>query len=306
MIVSKMFLYKSYSEDDLQKIIHHVFRNKELSNTSKSQYSKKIPQWISYINTPKNLNHLINNPETSLEALEAANIKHSSSNHHIYISSVVAFIKYIVKNEILLKKWKTIEKTNWKAIAEHYEENKPTELQKEKMMSLEEIHRIRQSLEPGSSERLLLSFYTLIEPIRADYFATEIVINEQLEPTEDNYIILETSKLVVKDFKTKQKYEKIENTLSTELSEELKISLKKYPRKYLFVRDNKPYTRKLFSNWACRTLRRILKQPMTLTALRHIYITNKIQTKTSTKELREIATRMGHSRDIQRIYEWNI
>ena len=274
MIVSKMFLYKSYSEDELQKIINHIFRNKELSNTSKSQYSRKIPQWISYIDSPKNINNLIDNPEKSVEALEAANIKHSASNHHIYISSVVAFIKYIVKNEILLKKWKKIEKTNWKSIAEHYEENKPTELQKEKIMTLDEIHRIRQSLEPGSLERLLLSFYTLIEPIRADYFATEIVTES--DPTEDNYIILETSKLVVKDFKTKQKYEKIENTLSTELSEELKISLRKYPRKYLFIRDNKPYTRKLFSNWACRTLSRILKQPMTLTALRHIYITNNI------------------------------
>lgn len=305
MKVSKMFLYKSYSEDELRKIIMYLFRNKTLSDTSKTQYSIKIEQWISYIDSPKCINHLIYNPVESFKFLEKSDkIKHSPSNHHIYISSVVAFIKYILKDESLLKRWKEIEKTNWKPISDHYDENKPTELQKEKHMTFEEIDRIRKTLNPGSFERLLISFYTLIEPIRADYFATEIITDK--EPTEDNYIVLETSKLIVKDFKTKQKYEKIENTLPSELLEELKISLEEYPRKYLFVgEDNKtPFTRKLFSNWACRTLSRILKQSMTLTVLRHIYITKKIQDKTPATELINIATKMGHSRDIQRIYEW--
>jgi hypothetical protein len=307
--ISKMFLYKSYSEEELKSIIKHLFRNKELSETSKKQYSIKIPQWISYLSGAKTLNNLIENPRESFSNLEqTTKIKHSPSNHHIYISSVVAFIKYILKNEQLLKKWKEIEKTNWKPIAEHYEENKPTEQQSSKIMSFDEINKIRQSLEKGSLERLLLSFYTLIEPIRADYYATEILNSFEAESTEENYIVLTetTSKLMVKDFKTKQKYDKIENTLSEELRNELEESLKRYPRKYLFVMEDKqsPFTRKLFSNWACRTLTRVLKQPMTLTVLRHIYITHKIQTKTAIKELRDIATKMGHSRDLQRIYEW--
>lgn len=304
-------MYKSYTEEELQEIICYLFRNKELSETSKKQYSKKIPQWISYLPTPKNLNNLINNPEQSIKHLEETDkIKHSASNHHIYISSVVAFIKYILKNEEHLKKWKTYEKTNWKPIAEHYEENKPTELQSNKIMTFEEIDTIRKSLEKGSLERLLISFYTLIEPIRADYYATEILTAPTEESSEENYIILTpiTSKLIVKDFKTKQKYDKIENTLSDELRNELEESLKKHPRKYLFVMEDKqtPFTRKLFSNWACRTLSRILKQPMTLTVLRHIYITEKIKSNKTATELRDMAMKMGHSRDLQRVYEWNL
>jgi hypothetical protein len=311
MKISKMFLYKSYTEEELQSILKHLFRNKELGDTSKKQYSIKIPQWISYLSGQKTLNNLIDNPQESLKCLEqTTKIKHSPSNHHIYISSVVAFIKYILKNKDLMKKWKEIEQTNWKPIAEHYEENKPTELQSNKIMSFEEINTIRQSLEKGSLERLLLSFYTLIEPIRADYYATEILTSIATESTEENYIILTstTSKLVVKDFKTKQKYDKIENTLSDELRNELEESLKKYPRKYLFVMEDKqsPFTRKLFSNWACRTLTRVLKQPMTLTVLRHVYITKKIQDKTPAKDLINIAKKMGHTRDMQRVYEWNI
>jgi hypothetical protein len=56
--------------------------------------------------------------------------------------------------------------------------------------------------------------------------------------------------------------------------------LEKRPRKYLFVGEDKklPYSsRKMFSNWACRTLTRALGRPMTLTVLRHIYITKKIK-----------------------------
>lgn len=314
MRISKAFLYKSYSTEELQAIIAHLFRKIPLSPTSKTQYATKIPQWLTYLPTPpRTLHQLISNPAASLKHLENTTaIKHSPTNHHIYISSVVAFIKYILKNGATLQAWKAVERTNWTPLAEHYEENKPTELQSDKVITFEEVDAVRRSLERGSTERLLLSFYTLIEPIRADYYATEIVTSPTSVPTEANYILLgpplhqTPTKLVVTDFKTRQKYEKIENTLSPELVEELQASLEKHPRRYLFVMEDgqTPFTRKLFSNWACRTLTRVLKRPMTLTVLRHVYITNKMQMRTPASEMRRIATKMGHSRGIQRVYEW--
>ena len=86
---------------------------------------------------------------------------------------------------------------------------------------------------------------------------------------------------------------------------ELQESLKKKPRRYLFTReDNTPYpNRKQFSNWACRTLSVTLKHPMTLTALRHLYIGYHMKNKTA-KELTDMAKKMGHSRSMQRAYEW--
>jgi len=315
MRISKYFYMKTHTSDDLQEIILYLLRNKELSDTTKRQIATKVTQWVSYLEPPCTIDNLITNPIKSISVLNSNDkIKHSASNHHVYISAVVAFIKYIIKNEAKFKEWKNIEKDNWKPLAEHYDTNKPTELQKDKIMSFNEIDTIRKSLEKGSFERLLLSFYTLIEPIRADYYATELLIHSSKpsepvpESSEDNYIILSEDKgqLIVKDFKTKKTYEKIENTLSSELLDELHTSLLKYPRNYLFVMDDKksPFTRKLFSNWACRTLTRVLKQPMTLTVLRHIYITNKIKSKTSSTELIDIAKKMGHSRGVQRIYEW--
>jgi len=219
---------------------------------------------------------------------------------------VVSFIKHVLNDEELECEWKKEEKRNWQPIGDRYDLNKPSELQEDKVMSYEEIEGKRLELESGSFGRLLLSFYTLMEPIRADYFATELV-NEGEESKEENYIIMgEEYRLVVRDFKTKGTYGELNNTLPLELKKELDESLLKYPRKYLFVGEDKkkPYSsRKMFSNWACRTLKSALKHEMTLTALRHIYI-KKVIEKESAENLVVIASKMGHSRNSQRIYEW--
>ena len=306
------------TQEECQRTLQIFFAPTALSPTSKSQYSLKIAQWLIYLtpkpNQSRSLYTLLYNPQQSYQSLiTTPAIKHSPQNHHIYISAVVAFIKHILKDEMLFNQWKEIERTNSIPIIDHYENNSPSENQKDKLISFKDIQTIRLSLPKGSTERLLLSFYTLIEPIRADYFATEIVSPTQT-PTEENYIVLTPSvsnptaaQLMVQDFKTKQKYRAIENQIPQELLSELIESLKLCPRKYLFTtpeNPQQPFNRKLFSNWACRTLTRTLKQPMTLTALRHIYISNKIQSKTPTQELKEIAKKMGHSRDMQRVYEW--
>jgi hypothetical protein len=213
-----------------------------------------------------------------------------------------------VKKENKIKEWKEIQRGNWEPLSEHYAKNEPSEKQKDKVIEWSKIEEVRESLEEGSFERLLLSFYTLMEPIRADYYATEIIKDGE-ESKEENYIKLTNEKaiVIVNDFKTKNKYNKIENTLNEKLNRELRVSLEKYPRKYLFVMEDreKPYTRKLFSNWACRTLTRVLKQQMTLTVLRHLYISEKIKEETPLDELKEIAKKMGHSRDMQRVYDWS-
>jgi len=278
-----------------------------LSKTTKDQNSLKISNWLSYLKV-KTLKNLLDHPKESIECLEAEDsIKHTPTNHHVHISAVVSFIHHVLKDEKLEEVWKKEEKRNWQPIADRYDLNKPSELQEDKIMPAEDIEAIRIQLPQGSFPRLLLSFYTLMEPIRADYFATELV-KEGEESKEENYITMgDDYKLVVRDFKTKASYTQINNTLPLELKTELDESLKKYPRSYLFVGEDKksPYSsRKMFSNWACRTLKTALKHEMTLTALRHIYIMSKLKEDRPAEELVEIAKKMGHSRAMQRVYEW--
>jgi hypothetical protein len=292
----------------MEEKIRDEFSKTSLSLASQRQHAKKLAQWIEHTEE-KTIDVIINNPEMALKALSSVEtMKQTATNRHLFISAIVAYLTHVIpdKKETLLK-WKEIQKRNSEPMSEHYASNQPTEQQKDKWMEYSSILEKRDELEKGSFERLLLCFYTMMEPIRADYFSTEIV-KEGSESKEENYIICSDTeaRIVIRDFKTKKSHERIENVLPAELYEELKVSLTRYPRSYLFVIDDKktPFTRKMFSNWACKTLTRVLKHAMTLTVLRHLYITEKIKAETPLEKMKEIAKKMGHTRDMQRVYGW--
>jgi hypothetical protein len=282
------------------ELIESSFGTSLTNNTIKA-YARTIQKWMDY--SQKHITELIRNPDEAMESLETFPIAHTPENHHAYITPMTAYAKHVLKSDELDKKWREIKKRNWEPIQERYDENRPSENQKEQIMEFEDILKTREELEKGSIERLLLSLYCRMEPNRADYFATEL-IREGEESKEENYII-DGKHLVIKDFKTSGKYHKLENILPEEVQEELRASLEKRPRKYLFVReDGTPYpNKKQYSNWACRTLSRALKHPMTLITMRHLYIKEQIKEKTP-EELRIMAKKMGHTRGIQRAYEW--
>ena len=285
--------------------MEEAFAQTQLGKSSQKQYVSKLTQWLSYT-TYKTIDELIDHPTDATTTLyNMKTITQTPTNRHVYLSAVVAYLSHVLKATAQIQEpWKELQKENWEPLADHYAQNEPTEKQKDKVMEPAKIEEIRLSLEPGTLERLLLTFYTKMEPVRADYYATELIHTGE-ESKEENYITMDTRHLVVRDFKTKHSHKAIENTLPEEVIEELSTSLKLYPRSYVFVMDDKktPFTRKLFSNWACRTLTRILHRPMTLTVLRHLYITEKIQTY-SQEERREMAKKMGHSRGMQTAYAW--
>ena len=281
-----------------------AFKETTLAARTQKNYIVCLMKWMDMLKTESVID-VVSNPAAAMEALRASEIKQTNHNMHMYISAALAYVNHILKNKDMIMEWKVLQKENYKPIQQRYDENRPSELQLTKIMTLKELGEVRESLPKGSFERLLLSFYTLIEPIRADYHATELIYLDE-ESKEQNYI-LNNCRLIVRDFKTAKTYEKIDNILSGDLQEELKASLEKYPRKYLFTKDDKvsPFAnKKMFSNWACKALKRVLKHPMDLTVLRHIYITEMMNIKTG-KEMIGIAKMMGHSRHTQRVYEWD-
>jgi hypothetical protein len=289
---------------DRKEMIQVAFKETTLSVATQDNYIKKLINWMEMLKTESVID-LINNPAAAMEALMASEIKKTHQNLHIYISAALSYAHHILKDKAIADEWGKFQKKNWEPIQERYDENRPSERQLTKIMTLQELDDVRKSLPKGSFERLLISFYTLIEPIRADYFSTELIYTGE-ESKEENYI-LNNSRLIVKDFKTAKKYGVIDNVLSEELQEELKSSLELYPRNYLFTKDDKksPFgSRKMYSNWACKALKRVLKHDMDLTTLRHIYIGSMMKEKTG-KEMVSIAKKMGHSRDMQRVYEWD-
>lgn len=323
MKIPLTFMMKKYESEELREILMYLFSRSDIKEITYKQFVSKIVLWVSYLKCEKTLSNLITKPEDSVEILKGVDkIKQTATNYHLYLSSVVCFIKNVlmvnrfilgIKTEELVSigdthtSWRELLKENWVPIQEHYDSNEPTEKQKNMVVPFNELIEALGQLRIGSPEHLLLAFYTKVAPIRGEYFEMKLIFEDDKVPDEGNYIVMKDGKLVVHDFKANRTCPPIESTISEEVMGWVRESLVNNRRKYLFVTptENKPYGRTQFSQWAGRTLSKIFNKPMNLTVLRHIYITHMIAIKTPVSELKQLAKNMGHSRTTQRMYDWN-
>ncbi len=80
--------------------------------------------------------------------------------------------------------------------------------------------------------------------------------------------------------------------LGLELSDEIRASLQRCPRDYLFTeaRIRRPYKTGGFQKWASRTLQALFGKPCTLTLLRHSYVSHMLAAgQLSIKDREELA-----------------
>lgn len=267
----------------------------------------------------KDILSIFMNPDDSVKHLLDKLDNKNNSNLHGYYSAVISFLNHntflplLINNlslQTIKEKWYKLREDNEKPIIDRRLQNKPTVIQEKKggtKLTFADIVKRRDELKFGSIERLLLAFYTYIPPVRADYFATEI-INFRDKPTEQNYIrriTSDISKCVLRDFKTKKAFTKIENMIPEPLQNELNESLRINPRNYLFLSANgKPFTRNAFSVWSKRLLSKVFDTEFTLVMIRHLYISSLNFNKLTTEQLIEIGNKMGHSIHTQRDYNW--
>ena len=64
------------------------------------------------------------------------------------------------------------------------------------------------------------------------------------------------------------------------------------------------YTAKQFSKWACKMLKGLFGKPLTLTGLRHSFLSSLEWSKLSRLDREEIASSMAHSVDQQELYRF--
>ena len=298
----------------------NFFELVNIHDNSAKLYNTKLNEWISYMpNIYKSLACIIMFPEISMKELESHLKVNTNTNRHIYIVAIMSFIKH-KRTELQLTheqystirvKWIDINNENEQPIIDRRLENKPTDKQNEKGGSKIDFNQIiekRDELPVGSIERLLISMYTMIPPARADYFATQILTNET--PTEKNYIRMgDKVECVLTDFKTVKTYKSITHDFPVDLITELNESLKKTPRKYLFLNANgKPHTRNSFVLWARRCLSRIFETDFTLVFFRHAFVTHYISTvdpnSITDGQIKEMSDKLGHSPEMFRAYKW--
>lgn len=296
-----------------------LFNNTSLAESSRKLFSAKLEQYLTFMPKGSTIESIIDNPDNAKRALEKqTSIVQTEANKHMYFSAVVAYLKHTDdgkrRSNKVKEMWAKIQKDNWETRRKQGLDNQPLEnqIQVAESVKWEDIVKKRDTLKSGSTEKLLLSLYTYIPPVRADYY--EVRINPPksiIEDKKSNYIVLkdraETSELVLRDFKTAAKYKEIRHVLPQPLYDELQASLRLNPRQYIFTMpsDNKrPYDRNGFSKWANKTLKEQFTVPVTLTTLRHLFVSTIDFNKTRGNELEKIGNAMGHSIAMQKGYQW--
>jgi len=300
------------------------FENTPLKPKSVAQFNSKINEWIDYM-PPfyNNIICIILFPTIAMDALEKHLVINTNTNKHNFIMSILSFMRHrpdafqnmtIQEREAYRQKWLDLHTANEAPIIQRRLENKPTDTQLKKggiNLTYNDLVAKRNELPLGSIERLLIAMYTMIPPVRADYFATEIISDDQV-PTENNYIRRRgpaRMECIITDFKTAKTYKQITNNFPPELITEIDASLEKTPRNYLFLNANgKPHTRGSYILWTGRLLKRILGTTFTLVFFRHAFVTHFISTNNmitmTDAQLKLISDKMGHSPEVFRAYKW--
>lgn len=300
------------------------FPSDKLSDRTIEAYTSRIRSWLSILPDPS-IEFLLLFPRHALQILiqhlvvrekKEKKVICTPTNLHQYVSAILAILRYSphIAPELpdrieYYQTWTHLLNQIDKPIKERRMKQLPTVKQLARGGSSLTFHDLIQKRDSGELEmypHLLLSFYTYLYPVRADYFATEIVRAGE-KSSSPNFIRLwdDHAELTLTDFKTAKVFKQIHHpTLPQELYHILLQSLEDTPRKYLFETHGKPFTRHGFSEWASKVLSGIFGTELNLTMIRHLFIST-ISMELPVIELKKIGDLMGHSFTQQKLYKWN-
>ena len=302
----------SFNEENVLKKLKDT---KFLKQKTKDEYIARITSFCKILK--KDLKYCLENPEFFVKKVK----KYCEDNNfgfHTGDKICSCFIAIFNYNQDLKEKYKHIY-DKWideiqffkDQIDKKYEKNRPTPRQEESYVDYKTVLDTIDKLKPCSQERLLLAMYTLIPPVRNDYHLLKI-FKKNPNHSNGNYIVLNKSNpiIVLNDFKTDKTYDQIKIKIPKRLKDEIELSLDNKDRDFLFVStsNNAPYkSANTFNKWCNRTLEKIFNKPITLTDLRHIFISRrdlKLEEQ-SGEDRKKISQIMGHSLEQQQRYLWH-
>ena len=300
----------SAGKKDLMKSIE----SSSLSVFTKRNYLQKGCVLLKLINKP--LEYIIENPKPVIKKItDTYPIVGSRKTFYTFILAIFRYnpeLKSKHKQEFELWSKEFTECDG--AITDRYKENAPTKKQIEGYVKYEDIIKKRDSLDDGSDDKLLLSLYTYIPPLRADFGKVYIrgngvgtgVGTGAAAKKEENYISdLNGSKpeLVLGKYKTAKSHKEFRKELPKELVSQIKKSLERKERDYLFtMRDGEPMLKNTYTKWSNRIFAKLFKKPLTVSLIRHSFINTLDFNKLTIREKEDIAADMTHTANMQDKY----
>ena len=303
--------------------ISFILKTSKINEDTKKRYVDKINIIQKHFYNNVSIEYILLNPQLFLDALEKysltskGRISDNIGDHtkESFISPIKALFTYNqtfyeMHNEIF-EQWNDIHKIIKEPIDQKYLSNKPTKRQESAYVTFEMLCDIRDKLPDGKYEKLLFDMYTLIPPVRNDYYDTLILYEKPQGLIHQNYIFLSSSEnyLCLEVYKTVKTYKVKFIPLPDKLVQDIIYSLKIAPRNRLFLSfSHKPYTKENFNSWANGRLKALTgNNGLCLSMLRHIYITRRdlMLEEKSGLERKKIADIMCHSLEQQQKYLWH-
>lgn len=302
---------------DLTQVSNEIFANIRsttlLTEKSKSLYIRNLELLAKYSNVADAWTAVMK-PNKTFAALQC---RFDGQLYSLYslVSAAISAFNHVPRLKAAFPKtyatWSAFLKSVQEPIRLRELSSQPTERQMLGWTPLEDIVAMRNQLPYSSPARLLLAMYTDIPSRRNDFSHLRIYKEEPPADSTGNYIILPSKGtdvwLVLQDYKTSKIYKTVKEKLPPRLIRDIRVSLQMQPRDFLFVstRNQKPYNNEAtFDAWVNGTLKRTFKKPLTLTLIRHAYVTNMSLDDMTPLEREDIARRMGHNRAMQDIYKF--
>ena len=300
----------------MTKISLRAIQDSSLSQNSKVHYIRHLKKLVGLANKP--LADIIKDPTGSVAMING--FEGSTATKKAMIAGVCALLKHDeeLASEFgdVVEKWSVAMKSVNKIERERVSTMQPSERELTNWVNWTDVvNREKQisKLEYGSDRHLILALYTLIEPVRCDFGNVALFIGEKpdresLNERGINYMRLSRKKgksyLVLNKYKTCKKYGCYSRYLPDSLVNVIIANLEKSPRKYLIVSTaGTPYEkRNSYTKYANSILADIFGKNITVSLLRHSYISNLDFNELSPKDLQRISKNMQHSVGMQQLY----
>jgi hypothetical protein len=284
-------------------LITAIQESTKLSAVSKKNYIEKIKHVCLRADTT--LAKVVIAPSTYIPKFKTWFGSQSTSLKAYFVAVLAVFRynpDYATKHQSSHEAWRAAFADAEADVNTRYDSNLPSTRQSAGYVSWADFTTKRDSLPHGSFERLLLSVYSYIRPLRADFGRIAVYTDDsKIKAMEPNHLIISSNgaKLVVSEYKTAKHYNEIViEPVPGDLVSEIQKSLEKCPRTWLFCASCKldtPFkSNRTFSKWARTSFSRLFDRPLTLQLIRHSYINSLDFNKLSISEKREIAASMGH------------
>lgn len=311
---------KKIMSESSQSISHRIvlaIASSGLATTTIKQYNRNLAALVKMAGKT-DIWGAISDYEHTISTLLLKFLEQPSSLQ-VFSGAVLSAFRYVPDLKSLASDawaaWQTVSAEAKKPMNDRVLAAQPTMRQSLGWISFQELVRKRDALPVGSDGRMLLGIYSFIAARRNDYWALRLFPSQPAKgTTTGNYIILAPhgdSTLVMQDYKTAKVYHTVTEVLPKVLVAEIRAYLARPARRgsqdYLFVsqKTGKPYkSDATFSAWANTLLLSLFMRPVTLTILRHVYISALDFNNLTIKERTEIALKMGHSIETQTRYKW--